>query len=509
MTAKPEYFDPSLVRIILKVAGPNATLDHFDAAVRQAALDSLGDSAVWFANRWAAWDNAMREKTTAYDRKREEFERAKAAAIRPDPLLEALRRGGALSRDSAPGRLPEPDGIERLRILIDQVNQLAFELDNLNEEAAPHWAVAERCSNRWLCPAPEFQDWSGVREKPFAETLADCFILEGAEAPPMLDFMYQIAFTTPPYFLNGDPPRLDDEAALEELATWTDKEPWEFPAIADKIQQTVRAALEDPKNAEERETLQIVSEFAILQRFFRLGFEGGLGPDFPVELLADLHGSVAPERRPAPARTYRWNSRENALQSMLAVLTKLEIGSLPAEGGGAWVDRIRHQLKTCDALTGEYSDRLTKRGESLGKIEAERPPDGQDETDWQGRWDAAWDEFQDWARQWEDRLESASKELAKLRDEMRSAGERGEAGAAEWIDRVDKFANQFDFGSRALALRRALNVAADDRQFNFEHRSARVVAERERGLEAPETAPILPPSRDAAPAGGSDTRERP
>ena len=114
-----------------------------------------------------------------------------------------------------------------------------------------------------------------------------------------------------PLLRRGRAPDPTTPNAEEELIARFDKKPWEFPRIAARVGEAVSSALKEPANAKDKETLDVVSDFVAAQRFFRAGFSGRLGRDFPVELLAGLHdvltegpipaGPHAPLERPAGA----------------------------------------------------------------------------------------------------------------------------------------------------------------------------------------------------------------
>ncbi len=125
---------------------------------------------------------------------------------------------------------------------------------------------------QWIQPPPSFELWSGVREKNFSSNPAEILMLDGAATIMPFDFMLQVAFTSPPAF---------GESAQSE--SYNDSQPWEFPSIGAFIQN--RVLTEIPKNAKSRAILEDVSEFALLQRMFRMAFDGHLGMDFPVEKL--------------------------------------------------------------------------------------------------------------------------------------------------------------------------------------------------------------------------------
>ncbi|HKQ92717.1 MAG TPA: hypothetical protein VJZ77_18810 [Blastocatellia bacterium] len=166
----------------------------------------------------------------------------------------------------------------------------------------------ETLLNNWVRFPPDFEVWSGVREREFDSDPANFMWLDGAAAPKPFDFMLQIAFTTPPYF--------GSEGQSEQSESFSDSQPWEFPSIRNTIQEQV---IKNITQDREKTILSDVAEFTILQRMFRMAFNGYLGPNFPVEklaLLSDVTASGAPK---TATRTLRWNARPGAVEMMTAL----------------------------------------------------------------------------------------------------------------------------------------------------------------------------------------------
>jgi hypothetical protein len=150
---------------------------------------------------------------------------------------------------------------------------------------------------RWMSPPPDYEVWSGVRERDFEANPADILVPEGAEMPVPFDFMLQVAFTSPPSFAN--------EADAE---TYTDTQPWEFPLLRDMIQSTVTREIKNDKSGRAQIIIADISEFAMLQRLFRMAFNGHLGEDFPVEKMMELGESLAAGGPKTVTRTLRWHT---------------------------------------------------------------------------------------------------------------------------------------------------------------------------------------------------------
>ena len=155
----------------------------------------------------------------------------------------------------------------------------------------------------WTAPTPSFEPWSGVRESDYA--LDDAFAFAGAgqkEAPPPepFTFIYQLAFTSPP-FANMSGPWSD----ASDKTDWEDKDPWLFDESELHILPSVLELI--AKDPAKQDTFAVMREFVWMQRLFRAALAGRLGKQFPVETLPRLAqetaGSVEPQR------TLRWNVR--------------------------------------------------------------------------------------------------------------------------------------------------------------------------------------------------------
>ena len=205
LAAKPAYFDPELVASMSSDAGSNRSLTEFDAKIRERALYELRETSRWLKARDAD-ERELNSMVEAFN------ERAK-------------RENGFAS---------EAD-FNRQR---QRINERIKEFDTRTKSESSR---LDRFFRRWTAPVPKIQHVSSIRERAFAPTLADCFVVEGANLPATLDFLIQITFETPPYFLKGEPPDPEDKAASEALAAYDDPEPWEFPALAARVRDMVRA----------------------------------------------------------------------------------------------------------------------------------------------------------------------------------------------------------------------------------------------------------------------------
>jgi hypothetical protein len=422
VAGKPEYFDPELVKWAIADSGPRRSLQEFDAAIRERAVQELSEPRRWLKTR--------EDDERALNVQAENFKR------------KAETPGGFRSQ-------LEFD-LERQR-LIQQG-------ERYDQHAKEQSERLNRIFRRWTAPMPAIQPVSSIRERTFEPTLADCFVADNSTTPRAVDFLIQVTFDSLPYFLNGLPPDIEDKAARDALAAYNDPKPWEFPAIGGRVRDMVQAALDSkPEMAEDRQSIATLTEFALLQRLFRLALAGQLGGDFPIEALADLHREVAPSTPAAPVRTLRWDSHPGKLEHDLGMLV---VERLDASNGkeGPETTPLREALAAIRALTAEYESRAAECDKRLTAIEASHGS--------QGEWDAAWEAFQSWDVEWEARLQKAADALA-LACERKGTGPAAKRKAMleETLEgSPGDIAEGVRYLANAIAMRRALNVAADDRQ---------------------------------------------
>jgi hypothetical protein len=175
---------------------------------------------------------------------------------------------------------------------------------------------------RWQKAVPGFRSWTGVREKEFTSDPGSFMVLDGASDPMPFDFMYQVAFTSQPEF-----------AQNLQAGSYGDAQPWEYPSLKEYIQKTVLDDVANDKRGREHTVLKDAGEFTILQRMFRMAFNGQLGMNFPVGKLVAL-SEVASSGAPKTLnRTLRWhdfnqshNSNDDELTSRLAKDIRLALG---------------------------------------------------------------------------------------------------------------------------------------------------------------------------------------
>jgi hypothetical protein len=427
---------------VVAAGGPGRSLDDFDAAVRKAAVGRLGDLADWSRSR--------DERSRALDERIKSFNARTATPVSDDAEFRALQK---------------------------EQNQLKSDVDSFNSLNAANAPRLDLVIRRWTAPVPELAHVSGIRERAFTRTEADCFVAEGREVPAVLDFLIQITYDSPPYFLKGAPPDSEDKAAWEALTAFADDAPWEFPEVSGRVREVVRKALaDDPAMAEDRDAVAVLSEFTVLQRLFRLGLTGELGPDFPVESLALLHRDAAPAAPPPPVRTPRWDTRPGLLEHSLKAYAGRELAlNASRTPPAALPASLVTDLEAVAAAAEEYAAKVAERDKALAALDDASPGGpGVPSPSWESTWEA----FQTWAVDWEDRLAKLSNDL----EQRSAAGSRpvppnltsdGQLrlrkpnplvpdGPAD-EEKTEEIVASVRWTASAVALRRALGVQADDR----------------------------------------------
>lgn len=164
---------------------------------------------------------------------------------------------------------------------------------------------------RFAVLPPTYEEWSGVREQPYRLDAALAFANGERHSVDGLwpfEFMTQVAFTSPPYLIDGDEHWF--RRSEDELESYNDESPWEFPSLKPAIQQQLVSALS--RSHINRRDLRDLAEFVLLQRLFRVALEGQLGDNFPVERLADLATSTVTSVQ--VFRTPRWTPHPGYLE---------------------------------------------------------------------------------------------------------------------------------------------------------------------------------------------------
>lgn len=200
-------------------------------------------------------------------------------------------------------------------------------------------------TNKWFLPPPEFQIWSGVREREYALDPTLSFLKpsgKGADAQLWpFDFMLQVAFTSAP-LIQG-----------QEDENYTDEKPWEFPSIAGAIRTEVLKGIQADGNRQS--ILNDMREFTVLQRLFRTALSGGLGERFPQEKLVALMDATKSQIS-KPSRTLRWNVRPGTLEFSLAASLESAAKELDGSASSEWMRRAVQSFRSCVALVRGTKD---------------------------------------------------------------------------------------------------------------------------------------------------------
>ncbi len=320
----------------------------------------------------------------------------------------------------------------------------------------------------WLKPAPQFEIWSGVREAEFNLSF-DGLLPEANENDLPISFMLQVAFTSPPAFIE-----------LAEDDEYSDESPWEFPAISQQIHDTVLDATKG--RAREGTILRDVSEFTVLQRFFRMAIEDRLGERFPLERLAELQQECLESSPPLYWRTLRWNSRAGMAEAILRA-------------------RVESALTEGDDTDSELSSEREAVAVEEGQVEEEREVEGVAEVEAVPRTDAPDDPRRDiidrldeslkirsdfvqaaeglldmlpknqapdgeWMQQWSQLNDEQNQDLILWEESWNQAHESGELASA--FEEGDDLVSAVNFFTDLMQLRRSLGVYKDDSQSRLE-----------------------------------------
>ena len=449
LTVKSEFFDPRLAEAIIQASRPGQTWEGFQGELTKAAKKEFG--RVWSRHSWTtpSIEFPLRResvtleaapKTSLPDSKFDEAiawqAQHKSKAIALNARVEAYNRQGRLRLGSSSEKI-----------------QLERELAELKADEQKYSTVIREVLNRWISEVPEFEVWSGVRERNFHITAEQLLAQDVGESPDVLQFMLQIAFTSPPGFRNGVPVGYNSN---EDDKTWAenydDQNPWEFPVIADKIESEVRTQVAKA-TADDQRILAHMQEFTLLQRLFRAALDGQLGMAFPVGKLAELHEAAGGNSSPRHYRTLRWHSRPGTLEQQayfaLTLLTEQFKSTQEANPSEETANALAASKKFRDLLKGslDIQDRYQSSRSDL--IAAREEPEF-DPTEWAEKWDADWKQYEmdrlAWEKNWQ--------EAAQTFEEQSASTPPDAAILEQFIARV----------SHQISLRRSLGISRDDRQ---------------------------------------------
>ena len=177
----------------------------------------------------------------------------------------------------------------------------------------------ETLRNAAVAPPPQYEVWSGVREREWSRDADLAFAGAGTRATSPLEFMLQTAFATPPYFAPDVESWWVEETPI--LNDAVDESPWQFPSLGTRVDDVVRSAIATDDGR--RDELRSIEEFVYLQRLFRTALDGKFGEQFPVQKLADL--TIATRDGVTEVRTPRWNARTGLLELSFLSTARREI----------------------------------------------------------------------------------------------------------------------------------------------------------------------------------------
>jgi hypothetical protein len=438
LAAKPEYFDADLVAMIAAAAKPGISPEEFAAAIARAAKD--GSDALALQSRTAI--SGLSAKL-----------RMEGVTDNKDPRIDQL---------------------------------IKFSLEGKAYRKALNKAKG------WLYPAPEFERWSGVREREFGVSTDEVFPTEAQTASP-IDFMLQVAFTSPAYFRADE----DKEGESSTETSSFDEHPWEFPSIRPRIQEKVLESLKGDARAQA--ILTDSSDFVMLQRFFRLALAGKLGTEFPVEKFEGLMRAAS---SPTPAvRTPRWNVRPLQQEVQFAAtldarLTQAILKFDPSfkaekesDGSGTKILRpmardlkshaatlstllrkklgavtaflVASQIRAVCDLMAENLEKMAEHSEAEEALLKRRKPG---DAGWSRDWEAHWAAFLEWHSAWSRRWNSATSALlATLPAPTPPKSGESEPAPANPMSDLQPVSRIVALLAPPMEIRRALGVIRDEK----------------------------------------------
>lgn len=213
----------------------------------------------------------------------------------------------------------DPNLVDTMKYCSSATSLGAFGACIVDEVAADPRFDDETQRNAAVAPPPQYEVWSGVRERAWTRDADLAFAGAGARATSPLEFMLQTAFATLPYFA----PNVENwwEEEQPRLNDTVDESPWQFPSLGTRVDDVVRIAV--ATDAGRQDELRSIEEFVHLQRLFRTALDGKLGEQFPVQKLADL--TIATRDDVTEVRTPRWNARTGLLELSFLRTTRREI----------------------------------------------------------------------------------------------------------------------------------------------------------------------------------------
>jgi hypothetical protein len=273
--------------------------------------------------------------------------------------------------------------------------------------------------------------------------------------------MDQVAYTSPPAFLKG---------TKDDKVTYTDLKPWEFPTLRSEIQRIVLEEVQ--KKAEDREILNTVRDFTLLQRFFRAVLAGKVGEHFPLDRLVALADAVKPAPGTNHARTHRWNVRQSpanlevALAGQLSRAVSAVETQLKADGREDILGKPDDALKALRACRDRLKERAVSAESSLKEesdLKSKAPKAGPASApDWERRWSQLWRDRETAQEKWT-KADDPTLDLLKF-----SLFDGDDKPKPPWPERSVKSLraamNVAVIAEEELRLRYLLGILADERQ---------------------------------------------
>ncbi len=217
----------------------------------------------------------------------------------------------------------------------------------------------------WLAPAPDYQIWSGVREQAYDLDDGLGFLRPPSASPAWpFRFMVQVAFESPAFFAGGASKWADETNSARD--DYVDDDPWEIETVSSGLSTAVEAEVR--RNTQVSDIVSSMREFAILQRLFRTGLDGRLGPDFPTDQLVALSQQTAMDVNP-DALTAQWLRRPGEIEGQLFARTAEVAETIPT---GFAEDQFFARVGACMSLMMETAENDPRGESALETIDASR-----------------------------------------------------------------------------------------------------------------------------------------
>lgn len=200
-----------------------------------------------------------------------------------------------------------PSLVELVSYCSTSENLPAFELC-VAKEANSRSTFGNR--DQWIAPTVEYQSWSGVREKAYRFDENFSFLQANqSDGLGPLRFMVQLAISSPAFF--ADPNAYWHDSKNTAPDDFSDPKPWEFMQTNRELAKVLPDVI--ISNSERKEIFRDMSEFTLLQRFFRAAIDGNLSDSFPFEELPKIVEATSHFVTPE-IKTLRWNAQQGSIE---------------------------------------------------------------------------------------------------------------------------------------------------------------------------------------------------